>query len=78
VIDDTAGRTLASASTLDQSLRAAKEKKSESAKKVGALLAERARAAGDTVDLVVVPEEEHMGHLDPANDLWRAALAWLG
>jgi len=40
--------------------------------------AERARAAGDAVDLVVVPEEEHMGHLDPGNELWRAALAWLG
>lgn len=42
VIDDTTGRTLAAASTL----QAEKAKKSEAAKQVGALIAERAKAAG--------------------------------
>ncbi len=50
VIDDAAGHTLASASTLDASLRdeAAKSKKTEAAKQVGVLIAERARSAGVT------------------------------
>jgi large subunit ribosomal protein L18 len=46
VIDDTVGRTLASASTLDTSLRAAEGDKTVKATQVGTLLAERARAAG--------------------------------
>ncbi|HVL81112.1 MAG TPA: 50S ribosomal protein L18 [Actinomycetota bacterium] len=48
VIDDVAGRTLASASTLDSDLRGQKGPKSDSAKRVGALLAQRAKAAGIT------------------------------
>jgi acetyl esterase/lipase len=36
-----------------------------------------ARAAGDDVELVVAPGEDHFGHLDPANPLWRAVAAWL-
>jgi acetyl esterase/lipase len=36
-----------------------------------------ARAAGDTVEHVVEPAEEHMGHLDPRNPLWRAVTQWL-
>jgi len=39
--------------------------------------AEAARAAGDEVALVLEPEEDHYGHLDPANPLWRAVTAWL-
>ena len=46
VIDDAAGRTLASASSLEKGLRAATGTKSEQAKVVGKLIAERARAAG--------------------------------
>ncbi len=46
VVDDTKGHTLASASTLDASLRGAEGDKSALAGKVGALLAERAKAAG--------------------------------
>jgi large subunit ribosomal protein L18 len=46
VIDDTAGRTLASASTLDASLRDEKANKTERAKRVGTLIAERLKAAG--------------------------------
>ena len=40
--------------------------------------AEAARAAGDDVALVLEPDEDHDGHLDPANPLWRAVTAWLG
>ncbi|NLU77076.1 50S ribosomal protein L18 [Micromonospora sp. HNM0581] len=46
VVDDTKGHTLASASTLDASLRGTEGDKSALAGKVGTLLAERAKAAG--------------------------------
>ena len=46
VVDDLKGHTLASASTLDASLRGTEGDKSALASKVGALLAERAKAAG--------------------------------
>jgi len=46
VIDDTSGRTLASASSLEKELREGSGTKSECAKKVGALVAQRARTAG--------------------------------
>jgi len=46
VIDDTAGRTLASASTMEADLRTADGDKSAKAKQVGNLVAERAKAAG--------------------------------
>jgi len=46
VIDDTTGRTIASASTLDATLRGASGTKTEKAKRVGSLVADRARAAG--------------------------------
>jgi len=53
VIDDLAGKTLASASTLDASLRDPKATRSaggniDAAKAVGALIAERAKEAGVT------------------------------
>ncbi len=48
VVDDTVGRTLVSASTLDASLRGAEGDKSALSRQVGALVAERARAAGIT------------------------------
>jgi large subunit ribosomal protein L18 len=48
VVDDTAGRTLVSASTMDASLRGADGDKSALARRVGALVAERAQAAGIT------------------------------
>jgi len=47
VIDDIKGHTLASASTLDASIRGEGEKSAQ-AGKVGALVAERAKAAGIT------------------------------
>jgi large subunit ribosomal protein L18 len=46
VIDDVQGHTLASASSLDVSIRGVEGDKSDKAKQVGALVAERARAAG--------------------------------
>ena len=46
VIDDASGRTLASASTLEKELRAAKQTKTEGARVVGRLVAERAKTAG--------------------------------
>ncbi|MBV7363467.1 50S ribosomal protein L18 [Actinomycetaceae bacterium TAE3-ERU4] len=46
VIDDNAGHTLASASTLEADLRASDQTKTDAARKVGELVAERAKAAG--------------------------------
>ena len=46
IVDDLKGHTLVSASTLDASLRGSEGDKSALAGKVGALLAERAKAAG--------------------------------
>jgi large subunit ribosomal protein L18 len=51
VIDDTSGTTLAAASSLDATLKAATGTKIDDAKAVGKLVAERAKAAG--VDKVV-------------------------
>lgn len=50
IIDDMKGQTLASASSLEKDVRGGAKgmKKSEIAKKVGALLAQRARQAGVT------------------------------
>jgi large subunit ribosomal protein L18 len=46
VIDDVAGRTLVFASTMEPDLRTASGDKSDKAKQVGGLVAERAKAAG--------------------------------
>ena len=46
VVDDLAGHTLASASTMDPSIRGAEGDKTDKARKVGQLVAERAKAAG--------------------------------
>jgi large subunit ribosomal protein L18 len=46
LIDDTVGNTLASASTLETSIRGASGDKTAKAKQAGALLAERAAKAG--------------------------------
>jgi large subunit ribosomal protein L18 len=51
VVDDTVGRTVASASTLEADLRALGTDKTAKARRVGELVAERAKAAG--VDAVV-------------------------
>src|ERR671939_87788 len=46
LVDDTVGRTLASASSMDAGLRGAEGDKSALARQVGALIADRAKAAG--------------------------------
>ena len=46
IVDDSVGRTLASASTLDESIKSAEGDKTAKAKLVGTLIAERARDAG--------------------------------
>ncbi len=46
VVDDTEGRTLASASSMEVDLRAANDDKSAKARKVGQLIAARAKQAG--------------------------------
>ena len=46
VVDDLVGHTLASASTMEADVRAAEGDKSAKARKVGELVAERAKAAG--------------------------------
>jgi large subunit ribosomal protein L18 len=51
VVDDSKGRTVVSASTLETDLRASKDDKTAKARKVGELIAERAKAAG--LDAVV-------------------------
>lgn len=62
VIDDAAGRTLASASTLEKeiSARLKGKTKSERSKVVGELIAERARAAG--VQRVAFDRGPHLFH----------------
>jgi len=60
VIDDVAGKTLASASTMEAGLRGAKGDKSEKARQVGKLIADRAKAAG--VAKVVFDRAGHQYH----------------
>jgi large subunit ribosomal protein L18 len=48
LVDDTAGRTIVAASTLDETIRGAEGDKTAKAKRVGQLLAERAISAGIT------------------------------
>ena len=48
IVDDSVGQTLASASTLDATVKSAEGDKTARAKLVGALIAERARDAGIT------------------------------
>ncbi|MBP2704860.1 50S ribosomal protein L18 [Microbispora sp. RL4-1S] len=48
IVDDTKGHTLVSASTMDTALRGAEGDKTDKAKKVGELLAQRAKSAGIT------------------------------
>src|ERR1700721_4332247 len=46
IVDDSVGRTLASASTMDEAVKSAEGDKTAKAKLVGALIADRARDAG--------------------------------
>ena len=48
LVDDTQGRTLASASTMEADIRNQNEDKTRKARQVGALVAQRAKSAGIT------------------------------
>jgi large subunit ribosomal protein L18 len=63
VVDDLAGRTLASASTLDVTIRGTDGDKTEQAKKVGALVASRAKDKG--IDTVVATPTAAGSRLSP-------------
>ena len=60
VVDDTQGRTLAAASSMEGALRSAGGDKTAKAKQVGGLVAERAKAAG--VEHVVFDRAGHKYH----------------
>jgi large subunit ribosomal protein L18 len=60
VVDDTAGRTLASASTMEAEMRTGSEDKTAKARKVGQKVAERAKSAG--VEAVVFDRGGHRFH----------------
>jgi len=60
VVDDLEGRTLASASTMESDLRSFDGDKTAKARRVGELLAERAKAAG--VEAVVFDRGGHRYH----------------
>ncbi|WP_459549300.1 50S ribosomal protein L18 [Nocardia sp. X0981] len=60
LIDDSAGRTLASASTIEADVRALEGDKTAKGKKVGELIAARAKAAG--VEAVVFDRGGHDYH----------------
>ena len=60
IIDDIAGHTLVSASTMDPTLRTSEGDKTAKARKVGELLAERAKEAG--IGSVVFDRAGHRYH----------------
>jgi large subunit ribosomal protein L18 len=60
VVDDLAGHTLVSASSMEADLRALDSDKTAKAKKVGELVAERAKGAG--IDSVVFDRAGHQYH----------------
>ena len=73
VVDDTIGQTLASASTLETDLRAGDGDKSEKAKKVGELVAERAKAAGITTVVFDRGGDKYHGRIAALADGARSA-----
>jgi large subunit ribosomal protein L18 len=60
VVDDLAGHTLVSASTMESGLRGVEGDKTAKAKRVGELVAERAKAAG--IESVVFDRAGHQYH----------------
>jgi len=60
VVDDLVGKTVASASTMEADLRTFEGDKTAKAKKVGELVAERAKAAG--IESVVFDRAGHQYH----------------
>lgn len=60
IVDDTVGRTLVSASTIESAIRGGEGKKTEKSQQVGELLAQRAKDAGITA--VVFDRSGHRYH----------------
>jgi large subunit ribosomal protein L18 len=73
VVDDTRGYTLASASSLDASIRGAEGDKSAVARKVGALVAERAKTAGITMVVLDRGGSRYAGRIAALADAAREA-----
>lgn len=73
VIDDTVGHTLAAASDLEPALRGVQGTKTEVAKRVGALIGERARAAGITKVVFDRGGHKYHGRVKALADAARAA-----
>lgn len=73
VIDDTVGRTLAAASDLEPALRGVQGTKTERAKRVGALIGERARAVGITKVVFDRGGHQYHGRVKALADAARAA-----
>jgi large subunit ribosomal protein L18 len=72
VVDDTIGKTLVSASSLDATLRSGDGDKSTTAKAVGILLAERAKAAGITAVVFDRAGNQYAGRIAALADGARA------
>ncbi len=73
LVDDSAGRTLASASTLEAQVRAADGDKSAKARKVGELVAERAKAAGISTVVFDRGGDKYHGRIAALADAARGA-----
>lgn len=73
VVDDSVGRTLVSASTLEADLRAADGDKSAKARKVGELVAKRAKDAGITAVVFDRGGDSYHGRIAALADAAREA-----
>ena len=73
VVDDGAGKTLVSASSLEADLRALDGDKTAKAKKVGELVAERAKAAGVTAVVFDRGGDRYHGRIAALADAARGA-----
>ncbi len=73
VIDDSVGRTLAAASSLEAAVHGETRTKTEDAKAVGRLLAERARSAGVAVVVFDRAGYRYRGRVKAVADAARAA-----
>ena len=73
IVDDSVGRTLASASTMDEAVRSAEGDKTAKAKLVGELIAERARDAGISAVVFDRGGYQYHGRVDSLADSAREA-----
>jgi large subunit ribosomal protein L18 len=73
LVDDSIGRTIAAASTLEADVRTAEGDKSAKARKVGELVAERAKAAGVTAVVFDRGGDKYHGRIAALADAARGA-----